>query len=39
MSIGLALSVMATQGPVVITVGVVPDPTSVCPGFEVPSFA
>jgi hypothetical protein len=36
MSIGSALSVMATYAPVIV--GVVPDPTSVWPGFEVPSF-
>src|SRR4029077_14638773 len=37
MSIGFALSVMPTS-PLVVIVGVVPDPTSVCPGFIVPSF-
>src|SRR5918992_5734224 len=38
MFIGSALSVIATHGPVVITVGVVPDPACVCPGFTDPMF-
>src|SRR2546421_162160 len=37
MSIGFALSVMPTR-PSVVIVGVVPDPISVCPGFDIPSF-
>src|SRR5436305_839610 len=36
-SIGFALSVIATS-PVEVIVGVVPEPTSVCPGLVVPSF-